>query len=423
MRIRKIAAFGAIAALALAGCAGNTDDDATKKPADKNTSADSKDLADREISLWLAGEDTGDELLAFLKEQFKENTGSTLNIEQVGWGELIPRLQTALTNADQTPAVVEVGNTQVATFSSVGAFTDITDMMDELGGDALGPEGFIEAGTFEGKNYALPYYWGSRYVFYNKPILKDAGIEVPTTLAEFNEAAAKLKTDDQSGFYLGGKDWRNAVTWVFANGGQIAAQEDGKWVGKLSSPESQEGLKQLQGIYSDASNAGVDADDAELWVPFNDGKAAMFMAPGWARWSITIDEADFGGFALPGPDASKAAPVFAGGSNLAVAAKSPDQDLAKELLKVIYSDDYQRMLAEAGLGPANSKFNSVMGEDEFASAALAAAENSKLTPPAAGWAAFEESKAFDEFFAQIAKGTDTAKAAKDIDAAIEKALN
>lgn len=423
MRIRKIAAFGAIAALALAGCSSNAEeeDDATT-PAEGESTEAQADLSGREIDLWLAGGDTPDDLIDYLKSEFNETTGSTLNVDQVDWGELIPRLTTALPNEGETPAVVEVGNTQVSTFSSVGAFTDLTDMWEDLGGDKLGPEGFIEAGTFDGKNFAAPYYWGSRYVFYNEEMLADAGVEVPTTLEEFNAAAVELNTDDVSGMWLGGQDWRNAISWIFANGGEIATQEDGKWVGQLSSPESQEGLKQLQELYSNGTNAGADTTDAELWVPFNEGESAMFMAPSWAQGSIELDEGKFGPLALPGADGG-AAPVFAGGSNIAISAASPDQDLAKELMKIIFSDDYQLMLAENGLGPANSTFNSEMGDDAFAEAAIAAAESAKLTPPAPGWAGFEGSGELEDFFAGIYQGKDTAEAAAEFDAAIEKALN
>lgn len=419
MRTRKIAAFGAIAALALAGCAGNNNED--EAPAATGTNSEQPQEG-REISLWLAGEDTPDNLIEFLKTEFNEKTGSSLKVEQVGWGELIPRLQTALSSPEQTPAVVEIGNTQVATFASVGAFADLTDHIDELGGSNLGPQGFIDAGTFDGNNFALPYYWGSRYVFYNTELLEEADVEVPTTLEEFNAAAVRLNTSDFSGMWLGGQDWRNSISWVFANGGDIAVEEDGKWVGKLSSPESIKGLEQLQDLYTNGTNAGSDTTDADLWVPFNEEKSAMFMAPGWARWSIELDESKVGAMALPGVSGD-AAPVFAGGSNIAVSKASPDQDLALELMKIIFSDDYQKMLAENGLGPANSTFNDLMGDDSFAAASLAAAENAKLTPAAPGWAAFEESKQFEEFFAQIAQGKDVATAAADIDAALEKALN
>ena len=60
---------------------------------------------------------------------------------------------------------------------------------------------------------------------------------------------------------------------------------------------------------------------------------------------------NIGVFALPGADGAPA-PVLLGGSNIAVAAKSGNQDLAKDAVALMLSDDYQTILAENGLTPA-----------------------------------------------------------------------
>ena len=54
-----------------------------------------------------------------------------------------------------------------------------------------------------------------------------------------------------SGFFLGGQDWRDGISWIFANGGDIAQKKDGKWVGTLESADSLKGLQQLQDTYAD----------------------------------------------------------------------------------------------------------------------------------------------------------------------------
>ena len=63
---------------------------------------------------------------------------------------------------------------------TAGAFSDLTDELDDLGGDDL-LQGFVDGGTYDGKTYAVPYYAGSKYVFYRKDLFEAAGIEVPTT--------------------------------------------------------------------------------------------------------------------------------------------------------------------------------------------------------------------------------------------------
>lgn len=380
------------------------------------------------INLWLAGKtDTPAALTDWLTKTYAQKyPGSTLKITHIDWPELTTRLNTAL-QSDTPPDVVEVGNTQAAAYTSVGAFSDLTSKMSELGSD-IGPKSFIESGKWDGKNYAVPYYWGSRYIFYSKKAFKDAGIALPTTLDQFNQAAVSLKQKQAgntkySGFWVPGQDWRNGISWIFANGGDIAVQENGKWVGKLSSPNSIKGLTEWQNLAEKATVAPKDGKDAEPWTSFNNGEAAMFMAPGWAGGSVDKSKAsDLGGFALPGTSGG-AAPVFAGGSDLGIAAKSKNQTEAFNVLKLIFSDDYQKLLAQNGLGPANSQFTSLMGSDEFAKAAIAAASNSKLTPTSPNWAGIETSNVMEAFFGKIASGADVASAAKETDATLEKALN
>ena len=48
------------------------------------------------------------------------------------------------------------------------------------------------------------------------------------------------------------------------------------------------------GFFTEATSAPKDADSNEPWVPFNNGEAAMFSAPTWARWSIDLPECNKG---------------------------------------------------------------------------------------------------------------------------------
>ena len=414
MKLMKIAGIATASTVVLTGLAACGSSD-KKAEAGSDT-----------VSLWLAGKaDTPKPLEDWLVKQFAtDHPGKTLKVTHIDWPELLPRLNTSL-QSDKTPDVVEVGNTQAATFTSVGAFTDLTSKISDLGSN-VGPKSFVDAGTYDGKISAVPYYWGSRYIFYSKKAFKDAGIAVPTNLADFQKAADQLKSGGNSkfsGFWLPGQDWRNGISWIFANGGDIATKDGDKWVGQLSSDASIKGLTELQDLYKNATVAPKDGKDAEPWTSFNNGEAAMFMAPSWARWSVDKKKADdLGAFALPGTDGG-AAPVFAGGSNLGISAKSKNQKLAFDVLKLIYSDDFQKQLAKNGLGPANSDFTTLMGTDEFAKAAVAAASNSKLTPASPEWAAVESASIMEEFFGKIANGDDVAAAAKDADATLDKELN
>ena len=137
---------------------------------------------------------------------------------------LCRKLTTALPDAENTPDVTEIGNTWSPTFTNVGRLhRPRPTCTTELGGDKL-LQSFVEVGEVDGANYALPYYFGSRYNFYRKDIWAAAGKEVPTTLGEFGDTVKALTTDAQSGFYIGGSDWRNGISWIFANGGELASE-------------------------------------------------------------------------------------------------------------------------------------------------------------------------------------------------------
>jgi len=441
-----LAALATASALVLAGCASGS-----------GGGGASTDGKGKTITMWVNGGDTPDELRAYLKKEFKKETGAELKIEQQDWTGLVPKLTTALADKKNSPDVVEVGNTQSPTFTNVGAFLDISDMYKELGGEDL-LQSFVDVGVADGKNYTLPYYFGSRYMFYRTDVWKEAGVDLPKTLDEFNQAVVTITEKnpraikDFSGFFIGGQDWRNGVSWVFANGGDLAKLKDGKWESTLSDPDSIKGLEQLQMIDEKASMAPADAKDESPWLYLNDSdvitdpddpdkvtgttalSAATIMAPAWAHWSIgdlvekdgkqvrEWNDAKFGIFVLPGND-GKPAPVFAGGSNIGISANSKEPGLSKTLLKIIFSPEYQKMLGKAGLGPANQKYVSSLGDDEFAKALIESASNSKLTPAAPGWATVEGKQILEEFFSKIAQGGDVASLAKEYDAKITPLLN
>lgn len=429
MRIKRTLAGAAIAALALttlAACGDDSDSD--------NDSGDSEPKA-ADIRVWLNGTDTPQEARDWLKATFEEqNPGSTLTIEEQEWDGLVERLTTALSSDSETPDVVEIGNTQAPTFTSAGAFSPLTDELDDLGGDDL-LQGFVDGATVDGETYAVPYYAGSKYIFYRKDLLEKAGLEVPTTMDEFVAAAVALKEDNPkpanfSGFWFPGQDWRNGATFIWDAGGDLAVESDGEWSGSLSSAESVAGLERAQQLFLEASGAPKDGNEADPWTPFCAGEVGMMSTPGWVKGLIEDPETgcpdgfakEIGVFAMPGSDGAPA-PVLLGGSDIAIAAKSANQELAQEAVALMLSEEYQTILAENGLTPALNSLAPLLGDDEFAAATIAAASNAKLTPAAPGWATVEGSRVLEDMFSALAQGDDPAELAAAADEQMNGQLN
>ena len=428
VRIKNTLTGVAVAALALTTLAAcGSEDGATSSEDGGPESAD--------IRVWLNGTDTPQEARDWLKKTFEDDhPGSTLTIEQQEWDGLVEKLTTSLSSESETPDVVEIGNTQAPTFTSAGAFSDLTADLGDLGGDDLLP-GFVDGATVDGATYAVPYYAGSKYIFYRKDLFEKSGLAVPTSLDEFVQAAVTLKKDNPkpanfSGFWFPGQDWRNGAAFIWAAGGNLAVEDGGEWTGALSSPEACR--KSSCAVSRPATDSGApkDGNEADPWTPFCAGEVGMMSTPGWVKGLIEAEDTgcpdtfakEMGVFALPGTDGAPA-PVLLGGSDIAIAAKSPNQDLAKEAVALMLSDDYQTIMAEAGLTPAKQSLASLLGDDEYAAATIEAASNAKLTPAAPGWANVEGSRVLEDLFSGIAQGGDVAELAGKADEQMSGQLN
>ena len=417
---KKLGALGLVGASAvvLAGCAGG----GGTTPSEPETG---------ELTVWLVGTDTPQTARDYLKETFEsENEGWTLTIEEKTWADTNEAYVAALSSND-SPDVVEVGNTQALGFIDQGLFADITDIEAELGGDDMLP-GLVDAGTYDGAFYAAPYYAGGRIVFYTPQIVTD---EPPATLDDYVSQGIAMHTDTVSGIYAPGKDWYNALAYIWAHGGEIAVQDGDTWDAQFSSPESVAGLEQLQEVYLQATNAPADGDEADPQVPFCAGEIGYLSAPGWVKWSILAPSdadapgcpdtygSDLRAFPLPGLEAGETAPIFAGGSNVAVAAKSASPEKAKAALTILLSEGYQQLLAEGGLTPGLVSAAQYLPDDEITQAQATALANSKFTPMSPNWGEVERSLLIPDALVKIAQGEDVTTVAEQLDTQIESILN
>jgi N,N'-diacetylchitobiose transport system substrate-binding protein len=397
------------------------------------TAADTGGGADS-IRLWLNGGDTPDPLVEYAIAEFnKIHPDVEVQFERQEWTGIVEKLTTALSGSD-SPDVVEFGNTQAQTFEAAGAVVDLTDKRDALGGDDL-LQSLLEAGTYDNKLYAVPYYAGARIVLYRTDLFEAAGIAVPTTLDEFLAAGVALTEANAdvpnfSGIYLPGRNWYAVLSFIWENGGDIASKDGDAWVGELDSAGSIAGLEYFKELFDTANSAPADGDDANDYIAFCNGEVGMMPAPGWKPGQIVNPddgcpdmEENIGVFALPGATAGTTAPVFLGGSNLAIPVNSEKQDLAYDLLTILVSPGYQEQFAASGTIPAlKSELAQVSGSDA-AVAQATAAQNSRFVPTSEKWAGVEAANILPDMLTEIAQGGDIAAAAAAADSAIEELLN
>ena len=145
-KLGALALLGA-SALVLAGCSGG----GTPASTDGATAGfDPAAAKDQNITLWLMGGDTPAALRDYLKTEYKAATGGTLTIEEQSWGDALTKLTAQLPDSKNTPDVTEIGNTWSPTFTTAGAFADLSGIYKDLGGSDL-LDSFVKVGEVDGK--------------------------------------------------------------------------------------------------------------------------------------------------------------------------------------------------------------------------------------------------------------------------------
>lgn len=423
MKLRRALSVGValsvVTALALAGCG---DDD-------KDESSGGT------LTVWLMNGSAPDALIQQINAEFEQShAGTKVNYQVQQWNGIQDKLTTALASNDP-PDIVELGNTQAPKFAAAGALGEINaSAKTAMSGDKW-LSGLAATGVADGKTYAAPFYGANRIVVYRKDLFEKAGITgTPKSLAELIDAGKKLQTAnaadaDFQALYLPGQSWYTLLSFIWANGGDVAVKDGKAWKGALDTPEAQAGFTDYASLYKALSKAPADADEAtpQQATVFAKGKVGMFIGLPWeiatATDAKTGDPAlkdKIGTFAIPSPKGGPA-PVFLGGSNLAISAGSKKAKAAQDWLALMLSEKYQKQLAANGVVPGITGLgDSVYGDNEAAKVmAAAAASGGRVTPVTPVWASVEAgTNPLKDAMTSVLRGTDvstaTKKASQDI---------
>lgn len=428
-KMRAAAVVGATVALFAAACGsgGNSPESA---------SGDSGNTQAKDITVWLMNGSAPDAVIKRVNAQFNQahpNTQVKIQIQQ--WDGIQEKTTTALAG-NNPPDVLEIGSTLVSKFADSGGLEDLSSKKADLGGDTW-LQGLTDAGTLDGKLYGIPYYAGDRAVLYRKDMFAKAGITtLPSDRASFVATMAKLQakygSDKQfSALYFPGQYWYAALPFIWDEGGEVAVQDNGQWKGALDSPQSQAGLTALKDIVTKYSKAPVNGNenDNDPAVPLGEGKAGMIIDAGWKVG--TVEKAhpqlkgQIGVFPVPSKNAGQTAPVFLGGSNLAVSAGSDAPELAYEWIKILAGTKAQTDLATTGgVIPNSTSLLALHAKDPVLSVFDLAAKNSRSTPSTPKWANVESGTVLQDMLVSIFSGKKSvADATTDATEAITKTLN
>lgn len=175
------------------------------------------------------GEDGGDVTLTFwhnsttgpgkeywdeTAQMFEDETGVKVEIQSIQNEDMDGKLQTALNSGDAPDVFMARGGGKLADIVEAGQALDLTGLIDADVESAV--SGTLNAFTVDGKPYGMPTSVLPGGIYYNKTMFENAGIEgTPTTIAELEDAVAKLKEIGVDPIALGGKAAWPAAHWYY----------------------------------------------------------------------------------------------------------------------------------------------------------------------------------------------------------------
>ncbi|MER5603342.1 extracellular solute-binding protein [Streptomyces sp. NPDC002265] len=420
MKRKLVAAIGIAGMIfSVAACGGKDDDKAA---------ADGNKGKGQTLTVWVMDGSAPDQWQKDVAAAFEKKTQAKVKFEVQQWNGIQQKLTTALSE-ENPPDVFEIGNTQTPAYAKTGGLAELADLKSSIGADWTAA--LNNSSVFDNKQYAAPWYFANRVVIYNKKIWADAGIdELPKTRDEFyadlKQIGSKTKNEP---IYLPGQNWYHFVGLTIGEGAELVKKDGDKYVSNLADPKvaaAMETYKKFQAL----SKAPKDKDEAtpQQGEVFGKGNVGAIIGMGWeAGTAIKANpaiEKQIGYFTIPGATAGKPEGVFLGGSNLAVAAGSKKQELAKEFLKIALSDQYEGELAKInGVIPNKESLQSNLAGNAAAEAAAPAAAGGGTTPLIPEWAAVENApNPVKTFMTAVLNGKSPAEAAKQVEGDFNKRL-
>ena len=434
-RISGAVVVAASMALAISACSSSK----KASTSSKDDSVLSTNGAGKTITVWLQSDAQKGwpDVVNQANQRFEAATGAKVNVQWQQWSNYTTKLDSTFAGSTAIPDVVELGNTQTASYIAGGAFANLSSAKGQFENSASWLQGLADSGTSpDGKVEAVPYYAGSRVVIYRKDLFAKAGITAaPGTLAELNSDLDKVKAANASdknfsAFYMPGKYWYAAMSFVYGAGGKIADQQAGKWTGELESSQAQQGLAAWQKLTS-YSVGGSTKDESDQDAIMAQGHTGAILGNGWEVGAVTDPKTgkpalakDLATFPLPSDTAGQYTPSFLGGSDLAVPAKAPNGGLGAAWIKYYTDTTSQTALAKFAIPNTTSLLSVYEAGGDANKSTGEAAKNTWFVPNTPNWANVESGNILQNMLESIATGKSSiADATKAADTQIASTLN
>ena len=216
----------------------------------------------------------------FVKKFEEANPGIKLNLEVVSWNDIYTVVSTRISN-NNAPDILNIDT--FADYANEGLLLPVSDYCpDELFADFF--PSFIEQSVIDGVCWAVPDLASARALYYNADILEEAGVDVPTTWAELEDACQAIIDAFGGEVYPWGIDMTTDegqaafAYYAWGNNGGFTDAE-GNWT--VNCEENVAAVEYAIGLYNKGFTNPNPATQTryDLQDMFGAGKLAMVIAP------------------------------------------------------------------------------------------------------------------------------------------------
>ncbi|PKG24659.1 ABC transporter substrate-binding protein [Niallia nealsonii] len=255
--------------------------------------------------------------------------------------------------AGMPPDIITASGAWVTEFADAGIIDPIDSYMDNLSEDyQKAIEGPMTL-PWKGKRYGVPITNGNIALFYNKKLLKEAGVEPPTTWDELVEASLKLTDKSKNRYAFTGNIVAEPATVISYEVFPFILQAGGKIIDNnraaFNTPEGIKALNFYKSLIKEhkvTTPGELSAGEKEKRANFSAGNVAfMFEGP----WGVAIQKGlnpdlDFGVVPLPKDEQSG---TIAQGSVLTLASKGKNKEAAWKFIEFMGSAEGQLLWDKA----------------------------------------------------------------------------
>ncbi len=287
----------------------------------------------------------------------KENPGIKVNAVPHEWADLHDKILISA-NSNSLPDVARCDIAWLPEFQKMGILVALDEEID--GFEAKKEElldSAMSTAYIQGHYYGLALNTNSKILFYNVKMLKDAGVEVPTTMDEWVETVRKIAGTNANGQQIWGWNepalagW-NICPFIWSFGGALTNEDQTVASGYVNSPETVKAVETFASLVKDGSLTGFNSGDIPMTDGFGTYRYAMMLEGPWkiAEMDGAYPDVEYGTAYIPAGDGGSVSVL--GGEDIAMF-KSANKEAAWKFMEFMTSEYAEVEMAKCSQIPVN----------------------------------------------------------------------